>query len=566
MLNLESLYAIHLVTLAILLTSVDTGEIYWGDTPGEQLDKITNFIKEVSLNVTPVSSVSLFTVPLCPTVDYFEPVLIDTLSCRDHLADKTRTYEPVEIHRVREDHFHAKVKTCTCTGREVTRTCFMHFFGPLEKEESETTRPVPDEVCYKHCDSLWKTQQTSLHVGGPPEWSCYWMQKTTVTSPWVIVKMIWVRGDLLNERIIHPSLVNGECPLSSQSCEFANGAKLVIQDKPSYKVKDITPSTQYAEVYETRPIIGIDRSSDWIWIRSIKTHKPHLLSNKCCVVVTDPSKQCILRSSAGQYFVSHATEPKLCDSNQKMPILPLIPEVSMDPSVEVMLLRQQVCHVTKQSVMNAAAARNPILQEVMKVFDNPSDDGLTVWKYFTSGGKILKSACGLVSFDEPRWMCPNVWVLHLRGVKVGCYDQLTDLAHTSGCTCHRLQSNNSFLSEFVPMYNARDRTWVARRLRGSIPEIISELASASIGYMEYINSLQTPSGVIVYSDPIPKAIVDKVEERSIRSGSKVGQWFANLFNNVRSFFTGVGVLGLLACAVMLGLFITARVVGMKGKK
>lgn len=542
---------------------IDENNILSHDTPGQQLDNIVDFIQSVSMNISAVSSVPTETVPLCPAIKYFEPVLLDTISCRDFMAEQARQYEDTSVKRVREDHFHTNVKTCTCTGHQITRSCFMHFFGPLEKDEQEATFIVTDDECYIHCDTLWKSQDTSLDVGGPPDWSCNWMQRTTVTNNWINVKMVWARGDLLNSRITHQFLVGGECPMSAPSCEFVNGAKLVIQDKPSYTIKDITDATSYKEDYETRKLQGISNPDEWMWVRSKGAHKPHLLHNKCCVLLTDPSNQCIVRSSAGQYFVSPVKDPKLCDKTERLSILPLIPEVSLDPSVDDMLMRQQICHVTKQSVMNAAASRTKILQELMKVFDEPSDDGTTVWKYFTSGGKLLKSACGIVTFDNLEWECPNIWFLKRGDVKVGCYDQMADLAHPSGCICHNNQSRDSFMGRYIPFFNTDKQRWDAKRLSGNIPEIIAELAVSSEGYLEYINSINTPTGVVVYSDPVPKAIIDKIEETSTRAGANIGNWFSNMFSNIRSFFTGLGVIILVLVVLGIGLVVAKKVIEFK---
>ncbi|WPV62736.1 MAG: glycoprotein [Wufeng shrew rhabdovirus 8] len=485
---------------------------------------------------------------VCPPIDGFEIMNYENLACPDLIMEQESKYLKTEVRRILPVSLVERPRVCTCVQQKYIRWCFKKFFDSDEKTERVMRLEPVRGHCQTLCNEMINQGKVELIHGAVPDYSCWWMKGTTVEGVVTKMQAVNVLVNKVTMEVTNQFFQHGKCIWDSLDCRFQGGAYVIFPAKNS-PVKVLNAADYSTEVFDYREIPG----SDLMLLRS-KVSKTVYNVKKCCISY---GTNCLAPSIRGYLFdiTRHASKTTLspCPDTWSSVVPPLSSRVIQDPDVRELNKEEMFCHLTKQSILNSVKVGVAISRRLLSVFNDEHRSALpSKSMYYISGKSLIHAKCIVVEYDDVSYHCPDIWVLKRMGSSIACYDARANIAFAAKCQCYPKVSVRYIMNEYV--VQGGNGTYSLKPYKYPESDVVEELNLLAQSYKDLLSYVQTPSGVIIYDDPILKGRQeDALTNQTYAAINLLGDFFG-WFRNIKNAVTSVGV------AVLLGLsvYITVR--------
>ncbi|WPV62688.1 MAG: putative glycoprotein [Wenzhou bat rhabdovirus 3] len=482
------------------------------------------------------------TYPVCPPLNGFEIVNYEDLRCPDLFAKQEEGYQDSSIKMIRAQSLVETRRICTCDQKRTYRYCFKKFFDSDEKNErSETLQPTV-EHCQTLCDEMLTTNQVKKVHGMVPDYQCWWMKGTTMNGVTTTLHAIDVKVDLLSGAVTNQFIRDGTCQWGQVNCRFSGGAMIVFPSNST-----ITDLSLPKEIYDMDFMEKRFINSSYMILRA-KISRVVYTVYTCCI---RRFGGCILPSIRGDVFWTSDGSYQPCKEVTRT-VLPALSDFGVkDVDLDELQRREHLCHLTKQSVLNSVKVKVPIQKRLLQVFNDfeENNEGL-VNLYYTSNGALILAKCYNTVYESLRYQCPDVWRLTLGESTIGCYDARAGIAFVTGCKCYENNTVSHLMGRYVVKRDENSKLLVAEYRQYPESSMLQELAELARGYKEVFTMIESPTGIIIYDDPI---MHERSEQHQMDQEYGYLDLFSGLWQWVDSFKRGfIIALVMIAVCVIAG--------------
>lgn len=490
---------------------------------------------------------------VCPPLDGFEIMSYESLACPELILTQESKYTAISAKRVLPISLVEKPRVCTCMQQKHVRWCFKRFFDSDEKSEKVIRLEPVRGHCQELCDEMINQGKVELTHGSVPGYSCWWMKGTTVEGVVTKIQAINVVLNKLTMEVTNQFFQNGKCIWGSLDCRFQGGAYVIFPAK-SEPDKKLVLKDYSTESFDYREIKG----SDMILLRS-KVAKTVYNVKKCCIRY---GSSCLAPSIRGHLFDVTALLAvlinKMCPESWASITPPLSSGIIQDPDVRELHKEEMFCHLTKQSILNSVKVGVALSKRLLSVFNHENTAGVpSKFLYYLSGKSLVRAKCITVTYDEVVYHCPDIWVLKKMGSAIACYDARANIAFAAKCQCYPEVSARYIMNEYV--VRGTNGTYTLDKYKYPESDVVEELNLLAQGYKDLLSYIQTPSGIIIYDNPIIKGTQEDAFTNQTYAAVNLFGDFFGWFRNIKSAFITIITIAL----ICLGIYFMIKIIKCK---